>query len=401
MKLRLLAASATLAASLFVPPLSAAMAACDPVTRTVQYLAAQQLPDGRLDMASAGGFGNPNASENMVIGVAAAGYDPNTIQKSGKTIYDYLAANSTAATNSVGRAATLVLALTAGNTTPGRYNLEDFGGVHPLTVVTNGYQPSGAQTGAYGDGSAFGQALSILAVRAAGQVVPAGAISWLKNIRNTGKSPVSGGYPAELPTDTGWNYGNAADQNQGDTNTSALALEALNAAADHTQDAAGLAFLHNQQNPDGGFPLEKPGFGTASDADSDALVLEAITSTGQSLTSWTVSGNTPLSNLLAMQDGNTGGFSGSSPDTFTSSQVPQGLAAVAAPVGAPGTARAVPAQGCPAAAAVVVVASPSPSPTPNLPGAGVAPRTGALLIPVLALLLVAGAALGTRAGRGA
>lgn len=398
MKTRLLAASATLAAAaLVLIPASAALATCDPATRAIQYLAANQLPDGSLDISSAG-FGNPIASENMVIGAAAAGYDPNTIQKSGKSVYDYLAANSSAATNSVGRAGTLVLALAAGDTTPGRYNLDDFGGVHPLTVVTAAYHSAGAQTGAYGDGSAFGQALAILAVRAGGQAPPAGAISWLKSIRNTGLAPSSGGYLNELPTDTGWNFGNVADQNQGDTNTTSLALQALGAAGDHTSDSSVLAFLHTQQNPDGGFPLERPSaFGTASDADSDALVLESLASTGQPLAAWTVGGHTPLNNLLSLQDGAGGGFSGGSPDTVTTSQAPQGLDQVTAPVHAPAAGRTLPPAGCPAAA--VAAASATPSPAPKLPAAGAAPGTGAPppSALVLVVVLVAASAVGIRA----
>ena len=397
MKTRLLAASAILAATPLISSVPA-QAACDANTQAVQYLAANQLADGSLDMTSAGGFGNPNASEQMVIGAAAAGYDPNTIQKSGKSVYSYLAANSTAATNSVGRAATLVLALAAGNSPAGRYNLDDFGGVHPLTVVTSAYQASGPQAGAYGDGSTFGQALAILAVRAAGQTPPPAALTWLKNTRNTGRAPSSGGYTAELPTDTGWNYGNAADQHQGDTNTTSLALQALNASGDHTQDAGALAFLHTQQNSDGGFPLEKPSaYGTSSDADSDALVLEALVSTGQALAGWTVGGNTPLSNLLSLQDAATGGFSGSAPDTFTTSQVPQGLARVAGPVGPAPAGRALPAQGCPAAA--VAAASPSPSPTPKLPAAGVKPEQPAPLAPAVVAVLLAGLVSGLRGWR--
>jgi hypothetical protein len=403
MKTHLFAASATLAAVLFAGG-APAQAACDPATRAIQYLAANQLPDGSLDMSSAGGFGNPNASEQMAIGVAAAGYDPNTITRSGKSVYDYLAANSAAATNSVGRAATLVLALAAGNTPTARYNLDDFGGVHPLTVVNAAYHASGPNAGAFGDGSTFGQALSILALRAAGQTPPPAALTWLESTRNTGRSPGSGGYTAELPTDTGWNYGNAADQHQGDTNTTSLALQALDAAGDHSQDAAGLAFLHDQQNPDGGFPLEKPSaFGTASDADSDALGLEAITATGQPLNTFTVGGNTPLSNLLSMQDAASGGFSGGAPDTFTTSQVPQGLAGAALPVSPPTAGRAVPAAGCPAPSVTGATASPIASPVPRLPAAGAGrsavPPRGAVPLPFLVLWLAAGVAAALPAAR--
>jgi hypothetical protein len=392
MKTRLLAASAILAAtSLTTLAASPAAAACDPGTRAVQYLAAHQMADGGVDMSSAFGFGNPVASMDAALGIAANGYDPNTVKSTaGKSLFDYLAANAATATSTPRRAAKLVLTLEAGNTPSGRFDPDNFGGVHPLSIVSASYH---AGTGAYDDGASNTQALAILAVRATGGTPPALAVTWLKNIRNTGK--VSGGYSGELATDTGWSTGNAADQAQGDTNSTAVAIEALAAVSDQTQDSAARAFLHDQQNPDGGFPLEKPSaFGTASDADSDALVLEALRALGDPLSNWTVAGNTPLSNLLSMQDASGGGFTMPSPDTFTTSQVPQGLVQVATPVAAPSAGTAVPAAGCPAAA-VVVAASPAPV---GLPRAGQPgpPGGAAPAILVLAGLLVAAMGLGVR-----
>ncbi|MDQ6748601.1 MAG: hypothetical protein M3010_10935, partial [Candidatus Dormibacteraeota bacterium] len=272
MKNGFLAASAILAAtSLTTAVATPAAAACDPGTRAVQYLAANQMTNGGLDMTSAGNFGNPVATMDAALGIAASGYDPNTVRSgAGKTFYDYLAANSATATSTPRRAAKLVLTLVAGNTPGGRYDVNNFGGVQPLGIVNASYHSA---TGAYDDGASNTQALAILAVKAAGGTPPAAAVAWLKGIRNTGK--VAGGYagpPAETTTDTGWSSGNAADQAQADTNSTSVALEALAAVGDHTQDNPALAFLHNQQNPDGGFPLEKPSaYGTGSDADSDAL----------------------------------------------------------------------------------------------------------------------------------
>ncbi|MGI8609166.1 MAG: hypothetical protein ACR2MY_08080 [Candidatus Dormibacteria bacterium] len=379
MKLRSSATSATLAAVTllaFLPGTTiGAAAACDPGTRALQYLAANQKADGSLDMKSAGGFGNPVATMNMLIGAAASGYDPSTITSGGNSGYAYLAANSSTATNSIGRAATLVLALTAGNSPAGRFDVDNFGGVHPLSIVQAGYTSSGANAGAFGDGSTFTQTLALLAYRAAGLTPPGASVTWLTNLRNTGRT--SGGYTGELGTDTGWSYANQRDTAQADTNTTSEALMALAAAGNHTQDGPALAFLHNQQNPDGGFPLEKPSaFGTSSDADSDSLVLEALKAAGQPLSSWSIGGKTPLSNLLSMQDGNSGGFSGSGPDTFTSSEVPQGIAQVPLPVVAASPSRALPAAGCPQAAATA--ASPSPTAVPMLPRAGTHPSAAGL-----------------------
>ena len=70
-----------------------------------------------------------------------------------------------------------------------------------------------------------------------------------------------------------------------------MVLMALDAAGDHTRDASALAWLHTQQQPDGGFPYS----GSPSDPDSTALVLQAIVATGQDPQgpAWAVAGHSP------------------------------------------------------------------------------------------------------------
>ena len=70
--------------------------------------------------------------------------------------------------------------------------------------------------------------------------------------------------------------------------------------------AAALAWLHTQQDTDGGFPYQA---GSGTDPDSTALVLQALLATGQNpdAPAWAPGGHTPLARLIASQDGG-GGF---------------------------------------------------------------------------------------------
>ena len=407
MKIKLRLASATLAAGTAVAGLSAtppipASAACDPATHALQYLAANQSTDGSLDMTSAGGFGNPGTTMDAVLGAAAAGIDPSTIHNgtSGKGFYDYLVGQTPSIASDPGRTAKLLLVLAAGNTTAGKFDYHSFGGQDLLTKLTSDqsaappgfYHSTGTATGSYGDGSTFAQSLAILAVKATGGTPPAAALTWLKGIENSGNSADSQVTGFTLK---GWSFGNSSNGAQGDTNSTSVALQALNAAGDTSRNAAALAWLHTQQNSDGGFPFETPSaFGTPSDADSDALVLEALTATGQSLSNWQVSSLTPLSNLLSMQDAS-GGFSAPTPDTFTSSEVPQALAGKWLPVGAPAAGARVPAAGCPAPSTVTT----STTPVPTLPRAGRPASSGLPALLALAVALVCTAGLSMEALR--
>ncbi|MFY9616344.1 MAG: hypothetical protein WAT58_13185, partial [Candidatus Dormiibacterota bacterium] len=360
MKTTLRMASATLAVTTalgglaLTPPLVAS-AACDPATRAVQYLAANQKTDGSLDMSSAGGFGNPGASMDFAVGAAAIGIDPNTVHKTGgQGLYDYLAAQAPGAAADAGKTAKLLLALAAGNTPAGKFDYHGFGGQDLLTKLTSDqsatpagfYHSTGVATGSYGDGSTFAQALAILAVKATGGTAPAAAVTWLKGLENQGVTPDT---QATGFTFKGWSSAAVSNAAQGDTNSTAVALQALTAAGDNSRNTAALAWLHTQQNTDGGFPFQAPSaFGTASDADSDALVLAALAATGQAVSNWQVSGNSPLGNLLSMEDAG-GGFSTPLPDTFTTSQVPPALVGKALPINAPTAGVVVPAAGCPVA----------------------------------------------------
>lgn len=90
-----------------------------------------------------------------------------------------------------------------------------------------------------------------------------------------------------------------------DTNTTALAIQALIATGDaitSTHVISGLAYLASAQNDDGGFPYAAGDEGS-SDSNSTAYVVQAIVAAGQDPNgpSWTISNSSPISYLLSMQ----------------------------------------------------------------------------------------------------
>ncbi|RCK73189.1 MAG: hypothetical protein ANABAC_0076 [Anaerolineae bacterium] len=133
------------------------------------------------------------------------------------------------------------------------------------------------------------QAWAILGTLALSQTVPADAVTYLKNL--------------SLPTG-GWEW---SDGWTADTNTTALAIQALVGAGVDPGDpviVSGLNFIKSAQNNDGGFTYDPDStWGTASDANSTAYVLQAIYAVGQDPTSaaWQEGGKTAIDFLATVQ----------------------------------------------------------------------------------------------------
>jgi prenyltransferase beta subunit len=286
------------------------------------------------------GFSAFDASEFYVIGAAAAGYDGSQLSNcTAMTVVQYLQANANAASADGGNAGRLLLAAVAA-----RQSVTAFGGVNLVTKV-NGFYAAGL----YQAGTAQGQALAILGLKAAAQVVPQAAIDAVKHAQDS-----DGGWDYQLIKD---DPNAASNFDTSDTNSTAFALMALTAAGDHSADAAALAWLRSQQQADGGFGYQ----GAPSDPVSDALVIQALLATFQDPAStspangWAVGLNSPFTYLAAQQQAG-GGFVGynGSPDAGTTSQVVSGLERRPYPINAPASPAVLPGATCPA---------PSPTPT--------------------------------------
>ena len=106
----------------------------------------------------------------------------------------------------------------------------------------------------------------------------------------------------------GWAWDGSAETTA-DTNTTAFAVQALIAggeASDSDAVSAALTYYEGIQNDDGGWPYQSPSdFGTATDANSTAVTIQAILASGQDPAgeAWTSSeGNMPIPALEELQN---------------------------------------------------------------------------------------------------
>ena len=280
----------------------------DPASRAIEYLQTQQSgSDGSIPV----GASTAAVSEEYAIAAAAAGYDPGALRHgSGPSVMTYLAAHAAAACATAGGCGELIQAVVAAGLDP-----TAFGGLDLVSALDGFYDSA---SGAFGVQGSFTQALAVQGLVAAGRPVPAAAITLLVDAQDS---------------DGGWDYLLVKDDPNGatnfdtsDTNSTAMVLMALDATATHQRDAAALAWLHTQQDPDGGFPYQT---GAGTDPDSTALVLQALVAANQNpdALGWAIGGHTPLSELIATQDQDGGyTFPGNpAPDPFTTAQVPIAL----------------------------------------------------------------------------
>ena len=229
-----------------------------------------------------GGFAGFDAgsSADAIFAIAAVGSDPNGVLKGGASPVSYLGTQAAGyATKSPAAAGKLALAVVAAGKDP-----RDFGGQNLIQIVQGSYS---AQTGQYG-ADVTGHVYALLALASAGQPIPSEALGALDKLQLA---------------DGGWSFDGSAATGS-DTNTTALAIQALAAAkAPGDALARALAYLRSQQNADGGFPYSKASsFGADTDANSTAVVIQAIVAAGQDPRAWRQSGGDPIDGLLKLQN---------------------------------------------------------------------------------------------------
>lgn len=256
----------------------------------LEWLVAQQLDDGGFSTGFAPGS-DLGASADAAIALASAGQDPAAVSAQDVSLMDYLA--TTVAESDFqgfpGLAAKVALAVTAAGG-----DARQFGGTSLIDLILAGYDPG---SGLFGTGT-FDSALAVLALSAAGETLPEGAVDGLLATRID-----DGSYAFTGDTTPGG----------GDSNTTALVVQALGAAgADENQIQPSIDYFRSVQNEDGGWTYQKPSdFGEATDANSTALVMQALLASGESLEAW----GHPVDALLVFQDSSGAfGFNDAMPD---------------------------------------------------------------------------------------
>lgn len=181
----------------------------------------------------------------------------------------------------------------------------DVGGEDLVTCLQETRRSSGQDEGLYGESGptfdgTFRQAIALLGLDAAGVAPDTTAVQWLQD-----QQCASGGWPSYRP-DTSVECGpeGAFDPTAPNTNSTGLAVQALAALSEPWAHEPG-PYLQGTQSEDGGFGYDSAEE-SATDANSTALVIQAIVAMGQDPTAgdWRQDdGDTPLTALLTLQLG--------------------------------------------------------------------------------------------------
>jgi len=280
------------AAAAFAGPAATDARAASAAANAVGYLDRVQNTNGGFP-AGEGGASSQLHTAWAVIGIAAAGRNPDNVRNQGRTGPGFIARNIDGV-QGIGDLERTILALRAGG-----HGVRNVGGRNLLLELVRKRRTNGSFAGLVNQ-----TAFAILALRAAGRSrknsVVRKATSWMVSQRNG---------------DGGFNF---ADKNgPSGIDDTAGALQALVAAGKRGTRTARRAatFLVRQQNDDGGMPLNTGG---RSNAQSTAWAVQALVAAGRTLGNVRVgSGRNPLQYLRSLQND-----SGSFRYSRTSGQTP-------------------------------------------------------------------------------
>ncbi len=245
----------------------------------------QQADGGFTNGFSAGS--DVGTTTEVILAAAAAGQDCSTwLSAAGNSPLDYLVTQvKKGAVKDAGALSRVVLAAVATGQNPRNFGGKDL--VQALLATQD------KATGRFGD-SLYAHAYAMLALHNAGAPVPQNAVDLLKT---------------QIADDGAWSLFGGPTAGLADTNTTALAMQALLAVGERDAASGALPYLQRMQNADGGFPYQKPSaWGTDTDANSTAVVLQALYALGEPLGNWAGNGTDPLGALLALWDASSGGY---------------------------------------------------------------------------------------------
>lgn len=258
-----------------------ATAYVDPSSTEIQ-LALDYLHDCQNDD---GGIGiNPDATESdmstscyAAIAIVSAGEDPADWTEGGKSLVDYLKAKAGDLDSAMGYSLAILAAVAAGE------NPQNFGGVDLVAKLKAEFDGKQIGNPAWLNDDYWG----VLALVAAGEY----GDSYGSVIIERSKAYILNYQQG----DGGWAWDTAASWGT-DVDDTAAAIMALLAAGESPSSSAitnGIAYLHTNQDPDGGFLS----WG-ASNADTTSWAVWAISALGQDASTW---GNNPIDYLKNLQ----------------------------------------------------------------------------------------------------
>ena len=234
----------------------------------VEHILGQQAETGGF--AGPGGELDPGITADAIIALRAASQQGLATDAAIERAIVYLETDGAAyAETGPGQAAKLALALIAGGKDPRAFGDVDLIARLTAPPATPAATPTAA-TGLYGE-SVYNHALIMLALSAATEPVPDGAIEALR---------------ATQIEDGSWAFAGTTEPGTGDSNTTALVIQALVATGngDDPMTDAALAYLQSVQN-EFGQVLFQAGQAEMADANSTALTLQALVAAGQDPTS--------------------------------------------------------------------------------------------------------------------
>jgi hypothetical protein len=256
----------------------------DAAGKALAWLATKQNADGGFS----DGF-SPNSgvgpTSDAIVAIVAAGQDASAWKKNGVSPLDYIEAEVRAGkVTKPGDIAKTIIAVVA----TGR-NSRSLGGVDLVAKLNSLHK-----TGGFG-GTLYEDTLAVLALANAGQSVP---------------EDVTARLIAAQTKDGAWAFTGDTAAGAGDTNTTALVVQALIATGHRDAIGRALDYFRRTQNADAGWPYQVPSaYGTETDANSTANVIQALIAASEPMGNWGKDGRSdPLGALIRLQDDKSGAF---------------------------------------------------------------------------------------------